>query len=282
MTMGKEQFRNDLPSNDVLNDKSFNSLVALSKLPGTRSLLDITRKIIRKPFVLLLHLFLGRVTYFMPGLITTKNCDFMKDPEFIEAYNAAMKQEYIPDAGTWVYHVNQWAAFHAKQLKGDFVECGVNKGTIAMSNITYINFKSLKDRKYYLFDTFCGADKESCTEDEYLRLKDAYPDCYQFVAKSFKKFPNVVIVKGPVPKTLSQVHIDKVAYLSLDMNCALPELEALKYFWPKLVPGGIVVLDDYGWPTFENQKEAADNFASSVKVKVLSLPTGQGIIIKPN
>jgi len=57
-------------------------------------------------------------------------------------------------------NVNQWAAYHAKKLKGDFVECGVGKGSLAMSNITYIDFKTLKDRKYYLFDTCCGLGKE--------------------------------------------------------------------------------------------------------------------------
>jgi len=280
--MKKGEIREYSPVNEAPKIDRYRSLVALSKLPGVRPMVIITRRMMKKPLTLLLRLFLGRVTFFMSGLITTKNCDFMKDPEFTKAYNAAMKQHYIPDNDAWRYHVNHWAAFHAKQLKGDFVECGVYRGSLAMSNITYIDFKTLNDRKYYLFDTFCGVDEEFCTGDEYLRLRDAYPDCYEFVVNSFKKYPNVVIIKGPVPKTLSQVYIEKVAYLSLDMNCALPELEALKYFWPKLVPGGIVVLDDYGWPTFENQKVAADNFASSVGVKVLSLPNGQGIIIKPS
>lgn len=261
--------------------ETYRSLVALANLRGVRPVLDITRKLLKKPLVLLLHLFLGRVTFFMAGLITNKNCDFIKDPKFIKAYHAAMKQDYMPDTDVWRYHVNHWAVFHAKQLEGDFVECGVYKGSISMSNIIYIDFKALKNRKYYLFDTFRGLDKELSTEDEYRRFKDAYPDCYDFVVKSFKKYPNVVIIKGVVPKTLSKVNIKKVAYLSLDMNSALPELEALKHFWPRLVPGGIVVLDDYGWPTCEAQKAAADNFASSVGVKVLSLPNGQGIIIKP-
>lgn len=280
--MKKGKFTWYSPVNETPKTDRYGSLVALSKLPGIRPVLTITRKIIKKPLVLLLHLFLGRVTYFMTGLITNKNCDFMKDPEFIKAYDAAMKQHYMPDTDVWRYHVNQWAAFHAKQLKGDFVECGVYKGSITMSNIIYIDFKALKDRKYYLFDTFCGLDEEFSTKDEYFRFEDSYPDCYEFVVDSFKAYPNVVIVKGVVPNTLSQVHIEKVAYLSIDMNSALPELEALKYFWPKVVPGGIVVLDDYGWPTCENQKAVADNFASSVGVKVLSLPNGQGIVVKPS
>jgi hypothetical protein len=65
------------------------------------------------------------------------------------------------------------------------------------------------------------------------------------------------------------------------MNCVQPEVSALEYFWPRLEASAIVVLDDYGWPGHENQKDAADNFASSVGTKVLSLPTGQGILIKP-
>ena len=77
--------------------------------------------------------------------------------------------------------------FHAKQLEGDFVECGVNRCIQAMSGMTYINFKSLKNRKYYLFDTFCGLDKELSSEVEYLRYINAYPDCYEFVVDSFKE-----------------------------------------------------------------------------------------------
>lgn len=193
------------------------------------------------------------VTYNMEGLIANKNCDFMKDPEFIKGYAAAMKQQYTPNLGGWIVHINQWAAFHAKQLEGDFVECGVYKGRHAMSNITYIDFKSLKDRKYYLFDTFCGLDKNYSSRGEYLSYRDEYPDCYEFVVDSFKEYPNVVIVKGPVPKTLSQVDIKKVAYLSIDMNCVLPEVEALNFFWPKLETGAIVILDDYGQPGHKGQ-----------------------------
>lgn len=208
------------------------------------------------------------------------NFDFIKEPEFIKAHAAAMRQNYAPHMGYWVMHVNQWAVSHAKQLKGDFVECGVYKGTHAMSNMTYINFKSLKNRKYYLFDTYCGLDKNLSSEKEYLTYKDEYPNSYDFVVNSFKSYSNVVIVKGSVPKSLSKVKMRKVAYLSIDMNCAYPEVEALKYFWPKLVTGGIVVLDDYAQPSHKNQKKAHDDFALSVGVKILSLPTGQGMMIK--
>lgn len=247
-------------------------LKAVTKVPGYQLLI----RLVGKSFLYSLGF-----TYSDGMLITNKNCDFMKDPRFIEAYTKAVKQCDIPFAFYWNLYITQWAAFHAKQLEGDFVECGVNRGIHAMSTMTYIGFNALQNRKYYLFDTFCGLDKELSSEEEYLAYKDDYPDCYEFVVDSFKEYPNVVIVRGVVPKTLSQADIRKVAYLHIDMNCVLPELEALKFFWSKLETGGIVILDDYGWRGHEKQKRAEDDFVSSVGAKVLALPTGQGMIIKP-
>lgn len=252
----------------------------LSRSPVIHAALPPARAIAKWPLLLILPLFLGRVTYFKAGTITNKSCDFQKDPKFVEAYAAAMRQQYMPDTDTWRYHINHWAISHALKLEGDLVECGVYRGSIAMSNIAYVGQEALKDRKYYLFDTFDGLDKALSTEDEYSRLKDAYPDCFEFVVESFKEYPNVVVVKGSVPGTLSRVPIEKVSYLSIDMNCALAEEAALEHFWPLLVSGGVIVLDDYGWPTCEGQKEAADAFARSVGTAVMCLPNGQGVIVK--
>jgi len=251
------------------------SLLLVNKVPVLNTILQYFKNIIISTYYNA-----SGVTYNMGNLITNKNCDFMKEPEFIESYNAGMKQ-YDSECNQWTLHIIQWAIFHAKKLQGDFVECGVNKGKSAMSTMTYIDFKSLKNKKYYLFDTFCGLDKEFSTKEEYDRHKNDYSDCYDYIKRTLGKYPNVVIVKGTVPKTLSQVDIQKVAYLHIDMNCALPEKEALKHFWSKLVSGAIVILDDYGGLKFFEQKKVADDFCASVGVKVLSLPIGQGLIIKP-
>lgn len=251
--------------------EKYHILKLISKLPGVKPiyrklLLDVEN--------------IKGITYNYDGLITKKNCDFMKDPKFIEAYNKGMEQYDTNYSLYWNFHVTQWAAFHAKCLEGDFVECGVYRGMHAMSTMTYINFKSLKNRKYYLIDTFCGLDKELSSEEEYFKYTDSYPDCYDFIVEIFKGYPNVVIIKGSVPKILSKVNIQKVAYLHIDMNCVLPEVEAIKFFWSKLETGGIVILDDYGWLGHENQKKAMDDFALSRRIKILCLPTGQGMIIK--
>ena len=220
-------------------------------------------------------------TYREDGLITIHNADFLQDRSFIEAYKASLCLQSNTNI-RWRAHVVQWAANHAKSLDGDFVECGVNRAFLSMSAMNFINFKSLTTRRFYLFDTYSGLVDDLVSSEDKAAYKNVYTDTYEFVRNTFRNWHNVVIVKGIVPDSLGTVSIDRLAYLSIDMNCAKPEAEALRYFWPKLVKGGVIILDDYGFSGHESQKQAADQFAASVGVMVLSLPTGQGVLIKPS
>jgi hypothetical protein len=80
---------------------------------------------------------------------------------------------------------------------------------------------------------------------------------------------------------LGQVHAEKIAYLHLDMNCSAPEVAAIQFLWERLVPGAVVLLDDYAYYGYLSQKIAMDQFAQEKETKILSLPTGQGLLVKP-
>ena len=79
---------------------------------------------------------------------------------------------------------------------------------------------------------------------------------------------------------MTQVASDKIAYLSIDMNCMEPEIAAAEFFWDRMVRGGLMILDDYGWARHVAQKQAFDSFAAARGTTVLSLPTGQGLLLK--
>jgi O-methyltransferase len=219
-------------------------------------------------------------TYREDGLCTTHNCDYLKTKSFQSAYAAALRLQPGVDI-RWRAHVTQWAGSHAARLSGDFVECGVNRGFLSMSVMTYIDFNRLPDRKFYLFDTYSGLVDDQVTAEDKAAFRNYYENTYECVVDSFREFTNAVIVKGVVPESLKTVRIDQVAYLSIDMNCTQPELAALEYFWPKMVSGGVIVLDDYGFSGHEAQKKAADGFAAKMGACILSVPTGQGLLIKP-
>ena len=96
----------------------------------------------------------------------------------------------------------------------------------------------------------------------------------------FSQWQNVNVIEGSVPATLPLVHADEIAYLHLDMNSSAPEVTALEYFWERLVPGAIVLFDDYGYRGHEAQRHAQGAFARRRGVPIASLPTGQGLLIR--
>jgi len=225
--------------------------------------------------------------------VWARTVGFMKDPKFLEAYNAGIHSGHVFGKHTgrgddlhieWRTAVNCWAGHHASRLPGDFVECGTNTGIFSLAICRYVDFNAL-DKRFFLFDTFCGIPLEQISEREHElgRSKENvwYPDCWEQVQANFRPYPKAQLVRGMVPDTLSSVDIPRVSYLSIDMNIAKPERDAMEYFWDRLVTGAIVVLDDYGFARHHLQKEEMDNFAASRNVPIFELPTGQGLIIKP-
>lgn len=212
------------------------------------------------------------------------NHDFMRDPRFAAAYKRAVQSTIVDHKYYWRVHVALWCANIALSLEGDFVECGVWKGLLSTSIASYFDWNSV-NRKFFLFDTFRGVDENLLRDDEVSNISHfriGYgEDFYDHVVKNFSEFKNIEIIRGSVPGTLATADIGKVSYLSIDMNNAEPEIAAINYFWDKLSPGAPVLLDDYGFVRYEVQKEAMNTFAQEKGVQILSLPTGQGLIIKP-
>ncbi len=64
------------------------------------------------------------------------------------------------------------------------------------------------------------------------------------------------------------------------MNSAPPEVAAFNGLWEKLVPGAIILLDDYAYAGYEVQKLAMDEAAAAKGISIASLPTGQGLMVK--
>jgi O-methyltransferase len=222
-----------------------------------------------------------------------RNVGFMEDPRFIEAHRAGLDAglqfkwpgtENVIDM-PWRVHIACWAASHAVHLPGDLVECGVHTGMLSLAVCKYIDFNAT-GKTFWLFDTFAGIPEEQMAEEERpfrIEENDAFyqQDSYEIARRNFAPYPNARLVRGRVPDSLEGAGIGAVSYLSLDMNIAAPELAALEFFWPKLSVGAIVLLDDYGWTHYRPQKVAMDRFAAKQDVEIATLPTGQGLLIKP-
>jgi len=226
--------------------------------------------------------------YSTDGLHTFHNCDFIQHPRFQQAYQYGLLNARPGISVEWRVHVALWAATQCAHLEGDFIECGVHTGILSGAIMTWLNFERMSDKKYYLLDTFKGIPLEQISSAEFNigvahmnRKYDFGDKTYLDVKEKFKKWENCKIIRGKVPDTLVQVASENFSYVSIDMNVSSAEIAAAEFLWPKLVPGAIMLLDDYGWDNHIQQKIAFDEFALRHGVQILSLPTGQAILMKP-
>jgi hypothetical protein len=64
------------------------------------------------------------------------------------------------------------------------------------------------------------------------------------------------------------------------MNSWQADLAALEFFWPRLVAGAVVIVDDFGFGGFERTRAAIERFAEQEGTAVLYSPLGPGILVK--
>ena len=207
-----------------------------------------------------------------------RNVSFLEDQRFMQAFNPAAVDE-TEKSLVWRLHVLCWCAFNSLRAEGDFVECGVFRGLSTAVAARYLEFGS-QPREWYLYDTFAGIPADQLntghSNPEYFQT----PGLYEAAVQRFAEYRNVHVVRGRIPEVLAERAPARVAFLHLDLNSAAAEAAALEFFAERFSPGAFVLLDDYGWRGFREQKLAADRFFGRLGKPIMELPTGQGLVIK--
>jgi O-methyltransferase len=217
----------------------------------------------------------AKPTYSRDGFATTHHVEFLQDMHFITSFNNSFDgipinlQSMLRNID-WRAHICTWAATRALALDdGDFVECGVWYGVLSKVICEYTDF-SRQDRNFYLIDVWGGIEVH---DNWYAK------DIYDIVAQRFESYNNVHLVRGFIPDILDTIPTQKIAYLSIDMNGALAERAALEYFYEKMVPGGVIYFDDYGWG-YPELRLSVNQFFSDKPERLLHFPGGVSIVIK--
>ena len=218
---------------------------------------------------------------------------FFAEAAFSNAYES-IRGSHIYDAYNtphtiaWRLHTLVWAARSAIVRPGDLVECGVFKGDMSWVIASLLGDK-ISQRTFYLYDSFEGFSPTlSSAADfpdnpQFLEFANEIyrdPKIYAAVVKRFAPMPHVKIIRGFVPESFKIAVPERIAFLHIDLNSPAAEIAALEQLFDRVVSGGYVVFDDYGWKLFKKQREAEDRFMSDRGHSILELPTGQGLVIK--
>lgn len=139
------------------------------------------------------------------------------------------------------------------------------------------------DRLVLGFDTFSGLPKEQWVESEIHEPEEFNDTTFEDVQEFLSDCPNIVLIKGLFPESGEQYQGMRFSLVHLDTDFYLSTKLSLEWFWPRMLPGGIIVFDDYQWENCPGIVKVLDEVAiGQYKVPVRKIAEYQAYIIKPN
>jgi Macrocin-O-methyltransferase (TylF) len=171
----------------------------------------------------------------------------------------------------------------ASALEGAIVECGVFKG-VSLSR--FAGFRDLMQKtttqKIIGFDIF-GIFPATDFEEDKIHLEKFINDAgsesidlaqLEFILTQKGINENIELVKGDINETVPQYMAQnpdlKISMLNLDTDVYEPAVTILEHLYPRIVSGGVLVLDDYG--VFPGETKAVDDYFSGQNIKIHTFP----------
>jgi len=152
---------------------------------------------------------------------------------------------------------------HAK-IPGAAVVCGVGLGGSTIAITRTLRNEGDTSRPTWLYDTF-----DSETRSEY----DDYKASQAYIATVMQKRCRgydqsaLVFVEGMVEDTIPGTMPDAIALMHLDLDWYAPTKHVLAHLWQRIVPGGVVLIDDYG--CWASCRKAVDEYFAENDIHVL-------------
>ncbi len=199
---------------------------------------------------------------------------FLEDEPFIHYYKRFM------DANNWhsldrKYALNQLLKL-TLHLDADAAECGTYKGASAYL-MCQAHLKT--GRTVHLFDSFEGLSSPGNKDGNYW-FKGALSMPESALHEVLSEFSNYSSYKGWIPERFHEVENRRFGFIHIDVDLYQPTLASLTFFYQRLLPNGVILMDDYGFKSCPGAKQAADEFFSDLPERIVCLPTGQAFIVK--
>jgi hypothetical protein len=174
---------------------------------------------------------------------------------------------------------------HAASVPGDVVECGVWRGGSSMLAALTLASLGDRERRLWLYDTFEGMseptdadvaltgermtdgwDGRRAADDPVLCIA-SLEDVRDNMASTGYPPDRIEFVRGKVEDTIPVRAPDRIALLRLDTDWYESTRHELEHLWPRLSPGGVLILDDYGH--WLGARRAVDEFLATAEPMLL-------------
>jgi O-methyltransferase len=171
-----------------------------------------------------------------------------------------------------------------RRLRGSTAECGVARGVGSAITLTALDGTYAAGEKHYAFDAFAGLPPP--TEADRMRsgkfgwTAGDIPHEQALAQEAIAPFGHAELRVGWIPETFHGLEDERFRFVHVDVDLHQPTWDSLEFFYPRLVTGGVILLDDHGLETCPGARKAAIDYFAATNDAVLDLPTGQGLVIK--
>jgi len=204
-----------------------------------------------------------------------KLLSFYKDKEIVDLIKEIKKDvdfAFYPNEAFMIYSIVKTQS----TIEGNLAEVGVYQGGSAKLICEVKNEKEL-----YLFDTFTGLSEVS-DDDTHFGEKHWYENEFsntsiESIKKLLKKYENVHIIKGRFPESGTEIIDKKFCFVHLDVDLYKSTIDSLRFFFPKMVQGGIILIHDYN---SDGIQKAFREFKTENQIHLIELTGTQAMIIK--
>jgi hypothetical protein len=161
-----------------------------------------------------------------------------------------------------------------------FVECGVCDGMSAFFAMREARRRLSPELwsgfRMHLYDSWQPMSEKYLLPSEKLLAGEYDGLSIEAVRENLAEFSeNTEFHPGFIPDSLGVgTPPDSVCYLHIDLNSAGPTVAALEFFMPRMQPGSLVILDDYGFDNYRETRQAVNSFLRGRAGQLLPLPTG--------
>ncbi len=163
-------------------------------------------------------------------------------------------------------------------LPGETWECGVYRGGTAMLIASLIcSSGSPEEKTLRLFDTFQGMPETDAVKD-FHRKGDFSETSLESVRGRLPQASYVQFHAGLIPATFHGLESSRIAFAHVDVDVLRSVTDCCSFIYPRMMPGGFMLFDDYGFPSCPGAREAVDNFFSGKPEQPLVLATGQAVV----
>lgn len=171
-----------------------------------------------------------------------------------------------------------------RRLPGSTAECGVFRG-VGSGVICQSLAGSYAPGDVHLgFDSWDGvsspdaADRMADGRQGWQRGQLRTP--FSATQDLLARFEFCTLVQGWIPSCFGPAEGRQFRLVHIDVDLHQPTRDSLEFFYPRMVPGGVIVLDDHGFVDCPGARSAAIDFLADKPEPIVEVPTGQAFVFK--